>query len=416
MITLIFFVFLLAGQASSSPVPIEHSKADTKVMNCVVEVISDTLAKPSPLPISPECLDALRGDERIIGMLRHQNLLRELQELAAEGANEKTLQKKQSDNYEEKQPAVLKNHDDPQENPAEEQQRSSTENLDIGDEEEEIIKEKLPDVRRHSLQDTATDLNSTTTDRDRGITKKIPVEDEPMESESSSNEYNEDQSQDQQQTEEHSPEAHDDEDTEEVGEDLIKASDEEESNSRYEDSKDEELTHSEEPPQEDWGDEAADSDSSDMDGNGKVSEKEIRSKENNKNSENVDKYSSKNDEKDDLSEEWEGNKRKLDELAPEMKLRKHEAGEEDKSIRVENPKARSRHSHFQYLQGNRRSHAEEGRQKGKVFIASTALRKRLDVEEGSATRKSEDQEVESLEEIESELEAMARRLHQMRSR
>ncbi|XP_072098253.1 chromogranin-A isoform X1 [Mobula birostris] len=415
MITLVFFVFLLAGQASSSPVPIQHSKADTKVMNCVVEVISDTLAKPSPLPISPECLDALRGDERIIGMLRHQNLLRELQELAAEGANEKAVQKKQSDNYEQKQPAARKNHDEPQENPAEDQQRSSTENVDIRDEEEETTKEKLPGVRRHSLEDTTTDLNRTTTDRGRGVTNRIPVEDEPMKSESF-NKYNEDQSQDQQQTEEQSTEAHDDEDTEEAGEDLIKANDdEEESNSHYEDSKDEELTYSEEPPQEGWGDEAADSDSSELEENGKASDEEIRSKENKK-LKKEEEYSSKNDEKDDLSEEWEGNKQKMDEFAPEMKLRKYEAGDEDKSIRVENPKAHSRHGHFQHLQGNRRSRAEEGRQKEKMFIASSALRKRLDVEEGSATRKSEDHEVESLEEIESELEAMARRLHQMRSR
>ncbi|MGH0147774.1 UNVERIFIED_CONTAM: hypothetical protein FKN15_051204, partial [Acipenser sinensis] len=31
------------------------------VMKCIVEVIADTLSKPSPLPVSQECLDALRG-------------------------------------------------------------------------------------------------------------------------------------------------------------------------------------------------------------------------------------------------------------------------------------------------------------------------------------------------------------------
>ncbi|MEJ1269641.1 chromogranin A [Cricetulus griseus] len=31
-------------------------------MKCVVEVISDSLSKPSPMPVSPECLETLQGD------------------------------------------------------------------------------------------------------------------------------------------------------------------------------------------------------------------------------------------------------------------------------------------------------------------------------------------------------------------
>lgn len=30
-------------------------------MKCIVEVISDTLSKPSPMPVSQECLETLRG-------------------------------------------------------------------------------------------------------------------------------------------------------------------------------------------------------------------------------------------------------------------------------------------------------------------------------------------------------------------
>ncbi|XP_051876896.1 chromogranin-A isoform X2 [Pristis pectinata] len=437
MIALVFFVLLLARQASSSPVPIEQSKADAKVMNCVVEVISDTLSKPSPLPISQECMETLKGDERIISMLRHQNLLRELQELAAEGANEMALQKKENNDYKEKQLSALKNDDDKkidysQEVPAREQQRSSTEKVVIKDDEEETIKERQPAVRRHSFmntKDTTTDANSIATDRDRRTARKLPIGNKSMKSESSENESAVDQSHEWRQSEKHSTEAHDEEDTEEVGEDQIKESDEEdeeENHNHYEDSKDEELTYSEEPSKEVWGDEATNSDSSEVGENGKVSDEEIRSNEDDKSHQNSEKveeeYSSKNDEKDELSEEWEENKQKMDEFAPEQKLRKHEEmSDEDKSIRFENPKPHSRRGHFQHLQGNRRSHSEEDRQKEKMFIASSTLRKRLDVEdkkeeEGSATRKSEEQEVESLEEIESELEAMARRLHQMRSR
>uniref|UniRef100_A0A8C7AGK7 Chromogranin-A n=1 Tax=Neovison vison TaxID=452646 RepID=A0A8C7AGK7_NEOVI len=72
------------------------NKGDTEVMKCIVEVISDTLSKPSPMPVSQECFETLRGDERILSILRHQNLLKELQDLALQGAKERAHQKKHS--------------------------------------------------------------------------------------------------------------------------------------------------------------------------------------------------------------------------------------------------------------------------------------------------------------------------------
>uniref|UniRef100_A0A8D0ET15 Chromogranin-A n=1 Tax=Strix occidentalis caurina TaxID=311401 RepID=A0A8D0ET15_STROC len=77
------------------------------VMKCIVEVISDTLSKPNPLPISEECLETLRGDERIISILRHQNLLKELQEIAAQGASERTRQQKKNRGFEDELSEVL---------------------------------------------------------------------------------------------------------------------------------------------------------------------------------------------------------------------------------------------------------------------------------------------------------------------
>nr|P33716.2 RecName: Full=Chromogranin-A [Struthio camelus] len=82
------------------PVTNNMNKGDTKVMKCIVEVISDTLSKPNPLPISEECLETLRGDERIISILRHQNLLKELQEIAVQGANERTQQQRRTEDQE----------------------------------------------------------------------------------------------------------------------------------------------------------------------------------------------------------------------------------------------------------------------------------------------------------------------------
>ncbi|XP_072617279.1 chromogranin-A isoform X5 [Vulpes vulpes] len=91
-------LLLCAGQAIALPVSSPMNKGDTEVMKCIVEVISDTLSKPSPMPVSQECFETLRGgtDERILSILRHQNLLKELQDLALQGAKERAHQKKHS--------------------------------------------------------------------------------------------------------------------------------------------------------------------------------------------------------------------------------------------------------------------------------------------------------------------------------
>uniref|UniRef100_A0A452GRM2 Chromogranin-A n=1 Tax=Gopherus agassizii TaxID=38772 RepID=A0A452GRM2_9SAUR len=107
-----FAVLLLAVQVISLPVTNPMNKGDAKVMKCIVEVISDTLSKPSPLPISQECLETLRGDERIISILRHQNLLKELQELAVQGANERTWQQKKNSGFEDELSEVLESQND----------------------------------------------------------------------------------------------------------------------------------------------------------------------------------------------------------------------------------------------------------------------------------------------------------------
>ncbi|XP_012870013.1 PREDICTED: chromogranin-A [Dipodomys ordii] len=83
------------------------NKGDAKVMRCIVEVISDSLSKPSPKPVSHECLETLQGDERILSILRHQNLLKELQDLALQGAKERAQQQKRPSSFEEELSQVL---------------------------------------------------------------------------------------------------------------------------------------------------------------------------------------------------------------------------------------------------------------------------------------------------------------------
>ncbi|XP_011371469.2 chromogranin-A [Pteropus vampyrus] len=94
------------------PVNTPMDKRDTEVMKCIVEVISDTLSKPSPMPVSKECFETLRGDERILSILRHQNLLKELQDLVLQGAKERAQQPKKPSSFEEELSEVLEKQND----------------------------------------------------------------------------------------------------------------------------------------------------------------------------------------------------------------------------------------------------------------------------------------------------------------
>ncbi|KAM9646497.1 chromogranin-A isoform 2-T2 [Trichechus inunguis] len=105
-------LLLCAGQAIALPVNSPMNKGDTEVMKCIVEAISDTLSKPSPMPVSQECFETLRGDERILSILRHQNLLKELQDLALQGAKERSHQQKKHNSFEDELSEVLEDQSD----------------------------------------------------------------------------------------------------------------------------------------------------------------------------------------------------------------------------------------------------------------------------------------------------------------
>ncbi|XP_048218311.1 chromogranin-A isoform X1 [Perognathus longimembris pacificus] len=105
-------LLLCAGHVSALPVNSPMNKGDAKVMRCIVEVISDSLSKPSPRPVSHECLETLQGDERILSILRHQNLLKELQDLALQGARERAQQQKRPSSFEEELSEVLQSQGD----------------------------------------------------------------------------------------------------------------------------------------------------------------------------------------------------------------------------------------------------------------------------------------------------------------
>ncbi|XP_041035050.1 chromogranin-A-like [Carcharodon carcharias] len=85
---------LFCYQVSCRPLSSDLENEDEKVTRCIVEVISDTLSKPYPLPVSSECSKILKEDARILAMVRHQNLLKELEELTHHEETRESLAKK----------------------------------------------------------------------------------------------------------------------------------------------------------------------------------------------------------------------------------------------------------------------------------------------------------------------------------
>ncbi|XP_073348434.1 uncharacterized protein [Pagrus major] len=69
--------------------PSQLENEDVKVMKCIVEALADVLSRPQPVPVSQECLVTLKTDDRLVSILRHHNFLKELQEIAVQGGEER---------------------------------------------------------------------------------------------------------------------------------------------------------------------------------------------------------------------------------------------------------------------------------------------------------------------------------------
>ncbi|XP_068610078.1 chromogranin-A [Brachionichthys hirsutus] len=86
----LFVLTMLSNCALSLPlITGQLENEDAKVMKCIVEVLADVISRPRPLPVSQECLATLKTDDRIVSILRHQNFLKELQEIAVQGHEER---------------------------------------------------------------------------------------------------------------------------------------------------------------------------------------------------------------------------------------------------------------------------------------------------------------------------------------
>ncbi|NXR51576.1 CMGA protein, partial [Hippolais icterina] len=449
-------VLLLAVPAVSLPVTNDMNKGDTKVMKCIVEVISDTLSKPNPLPISEECLETLRGDERIISILRHQNLLKELQEIAAQGANERTQQQKKNSGFEDELSEVLESQNDKNKQRgslAELAAQKPQQNEDSREEGKNSLEEREPRPQDTDLVEKEDREEAQSNDiRDTEDTRRNKVLDNHI-----GKNFSEDEQQQQ----------GDDEEEPRGSRDSLELEDEGEEPSRQGQKHSNEVA-GERVEREDDGDEAAEEDPTEAERSLNLAEedeeaeemqggdnnddelgfgKDVRSSEEEEEEEEEEEQpralrggrhhledegmqgeedtfqprDAKSDEmEEESSREWEDTKRwnKMDELAKQLtsKKRMEENDSEEDPDRSMKKTFRSRKYAFSSPEEDvRRSwkrHSKEDSSEGGFPLAPMPEEKKD--EEGSANRRTEDQELESLAAIEAELERVAHKLHELR--
>lgn len=86
----LFILTILSNCVLSLPVTSSQlENEDVRVMKCIVEALADVLSRPHPMPVSQECLVTLKTDDRLVTILRHHNFLKELQEIAVQGSQER---------------------------------------------------------------------------------------------------------------------------------------------------------------------------------------------------------------------------------------------------------------------------------------------------------------------------------------
>ncbi|NXK61804.1 CMGA protein, partial [Sylvietta virens] len=437
------------------------------VMKCIVEVISDTLSKPNPLPISEECLETLRGDERIISILRHQNLLKELQEIAAQegtvafpyflllytGANERIQQQKKNSGFEDELSEVLESQNDknkqrgslaelaaqkPQQNEdSREEGKNSLEERELRPQDTDLVeKEDQEEAESNDIRDTEDTHRNKVLDNHIGknFSEDEQQEDEEEEPRGSrdSPEIEDDGEEPSRQGQEHSKEAagerveREDDGDEAAEEDPTEAErsldlaeeDEEAEEMQRGDNNDDELGFGKDvqSSEEEEEEEEEEQPRALRGGRHRLQDEGMQGEE-----DTFQPRDAKSDEvEEESSREWEDTKRwnKMDELAKQLtsKKRMEENDSEEDPDRSMKKTFRSRKYAFSSPEEDvRRSwkrHSKEDSSEGGFPLAPMPEEKKD--EEGSANRRTEDQELESLAAIEAELERVAHKLHELR--
>ncbi|NWT11271.1 CMGA protein, partial [Vireo altiloquus] len=439
------------------------------VMKCIVEVISDTLSKPNPLPISEECLETLRGDERIISILRHQNLLKELQEIAAQGgtvafpyfllldtgANERTQQQKKNSGFEDELSEVLESQNDknkqrgslaepaaqkPQQNedsreegknsleereprpwdsnPDEKEDQEEAESNDIRDTEDTHRNKVLDNHIGKNFSEDGHQQQGDEEEEPRGSRDSLELEDEGEEPSRQGQEHSKEVAGERVEREDDRDEAAEEDPTEAERSLDLAEEDEEAEEMEGDDNNDEELGFGKDvrSSEEEEEEEEEEQPQALRGGRHRLEDEEMQGEE--------DTFQSRDAKSDEMEEEysreWEDTKRwnKMDELAKQLtsKKRMEENDSEEDPDRSMKKTFRSRKYAFSSPEEDvRRSwkrHSKEDSSEGGFPLAPIPEEKKD--EEGSANRRTEDQELESLAAIEAELERVAHKLHELR--
>uniref|UniRef100_A0A674KAJ5 Chromogranin-A n=1 Tax=Terrapene triunguis TaxID=2587831 RepID=A0A674KAJ5_9SAUR len=386
------------------------------VMKCIVEVISDTLSKPSPLPISQECLETLSGDERIISILRHQNLLKELQELAVQGASERTWQQKKNGGFEDELSEVLETSfaelaaERSQQNSEREESKEDEKNS--LEERELRLREAGPEDDKENAEESDSNEVSEAEESPREDALDNHINDDLQEDELAEHKL--------QEAEEEQPEETD-RSRELQGEKQISKKGQEESQEAEEETLQE---HTEEEnagrstPEDEQPTEA------DRILGSAEDETEATPREEDEAMQAEDTFHPRDvkseEEEEEPSREWEDSKRwnKMDELAKQLtskkRMEENDSSEDpDRSMKMS---FRSHkydfHNPEEDMRRSWKHHAKEDSSEAGFPLAAMPEEKKD--EEGSANRRTEDQELESLAAIEAELEKVAHKLHELR--
>ncbi|XP_075314675.1 chromogranin-A [Odontesthes bonariensis] len=350
---------------------------DVEVMKCIVEALADVLSRPHLVPISQACLVTLKTDDRLVSILRHHNFLKELQEVAVQGGQERaTLQR-------------------PIDTPT-----PTTQALHSADNADRSMLEALGGPGERSILSERKRTRNGGGSEEKGESREDGESQEDSESEEGQVKREKDEDQ---------------------GEAEMREEDEEEYNKRQ--------AHSE-------GNSEEENETKDKKGDGSDEERDAsRNKSNQKKSDEEEEeennkrsalFSQKHEGHEEEEEEYEeGMKRgsrdglkRWAKRAKALQLKKKAAGKEVEQLSSshEVPHHSKEVIEEEEKEEKKKRVAQRSPEETELqMIARRAPEERRGIEEeGSASRKSEEPEIESLAAIESELENVAQKLHELR--
>ncbi|XP_045916977.1 chromogranin-A [Micropterus dolomieu] len=385
----LFILAILSNCVLSLPLTQSQlENEDVQVMKCIVEALADVLSRPHPMPVSQECLATLRTDERLVSILRHHNFLKELQEIAIQGGQERAQLQRDAAT-----PDPLTHT--PQ-NPGDVADRSMLEALG-GPGERSILSQKRTTGNGDGEEEK--DLGDGESQEDSGNVKEVQTKGENDES----------------------PGSHAAESVDEWSEGKAEKSEEDEEE-EYEEKRANSVENSEE------------SMTKDKKGAGSGEKKDAprnKSKEKKSNEEDAEEEDKRSalfshkkeveqEEEKDEGETKRGNKESLKRWTKRGKalsLTKKAVGKEAQQL---NSQQEVPHHSKEFTEEEEEEKKKRGMQRSleekelQMIARRLPEEKRGSEEEGSASQKSEEPEIESLAAIESELENVAQKLHELR--